>query len=69
MALRVAPCSACSTEGLSAEENVSDKITEVVGLAFAERGKLARGMDGAQHVGTVRGFGGIKAASDLGSNR
>ena len=68
MAGLVAPCSAWSTEGLSAEENVSTKFTEVIGLALAERGKMARGMDGAQHVGTVRGLGGMKATSDLGSN-
>ena len=50
---------------------MSEEIAEVVTLVLVDRSKLARGggMYGAQHAGTVRGFGGIKADKDLGSSR
>ena len=50
---------------------MSEEIAEVVRLVLVDRSKLARGggMYGAQHAGTVRGFGGIKADKDRGSSR
>jgi hypothetical protein len=71
MAGRVAPCSAYSTEGLPAVGGMSAEIAEVCASVLAVRGNLARGggIYGAQHAGTVRGFGGIKADKDCGSSR